>query len=63
MENEKKFFTARDLAKRWDISHAGVLGLIHDGRLAAIRIGGNYRIHAGSVEAYERDSQVTGVAI
>jgi excisionase family DNA binding protein len=54
----EKFVTARDLAMSWKITHAGVLGLVHDGRLRAIKIGNAYRIYADSVEAYERDNLV-----
>jgi len=58
MESEKEYVTARDVARRWKITHSGVLGLIRGGRLPAIRIGGMYRIPADSVEAYERDNMV-----
>jgi len=56
MEN-KPFFSANEVAARWDVHPATVLRLIHDGKLPSITVGGVYRIARETILAHEGKSQ------
>ncbi len=46
--------TVADLARRWKCHRQSVLDKIHDGDLAAFKIGRSYRISLVEVERYEQ---------
>lgn len=47
-------FTVAELAERWKCHRQSVMDKIHDGEIAAFKIGRQYRIALREVERYEQ---------
>ncbi len=50
---EPACFTVAELAARWKCGERAVYGPIHDGRLKAFTVGGQYRIPMREVKQFE----------
>jgi excisionase family DNA binding protein len=56
-EMELRFYTIEALAKRWQLSKRTIIRQIENGRLRAIRVGKQLRIHPDVVARYEERHQ------
>lgn len=51
------YMTVTEAAKRWNVSSATVIRMIHEAELTGLKIRGHYRIARSSVEAHEKARQ------
>ena len=55
-DEEEKFFTVDDTAKRWKVTKQMIYSMVEDGRLAKVKIGKFVRIKLSTIEDYEKEN-------
>ncbi|MDF3308761.1 helix-turn-helix domain-containing protein [Rhodococcus sp. T2V] len=53
-EKQKRYFTPRQLAERWEVSIRKAQQIAKSGEIASMRVGRTVRIPASAVAAYEK---------
>lgn len=57
MNDDPEFMTVTEVAARWRVTAMTVRRHIAAGDLAAVRLGGQYRIRRSAMEAFEQGAQ------